>query len=343
VAGNTDGTNSNARFNKPCGVAVDQAGTLYVADTANATIREIKPVGTNWVVTTIAGVAGLSGTNDGPGNTARFFSPLGIAVDGQAAIFVADSSNHTIRRLAAVGTNWVVSTIAGLASAAGFADGTNSDARFNVPFNVVVDPEGDVFVADTYNQRIRKISQIGMNWVVSTIAGNRLSSSADGTNANAGLNNPRALALDRIGNLYVADAGNETIRRISPSGTNWVTSTVGGLPGRGGADDGLGSAARFVLPSGIAVDREGNLYVSDGENTIRFGEIRFSLQTTALSAQMFLSWPRLATDYIVEMSTSISPNASWIPISEGLITNSTTFVLTNNMVAPEGFYRLRKQ
>ena len=124
---------TNAQLNQPYGVAVDSAGNLYVSEFAGCTIRKMTPVGTNWAITTLAGTAGEIGSADGTGNRARFWSPGGLAVDNTGSIYAPDIGNHTIRRVTPVGTNWVVTTIAGMASVAASADGTNRAARFRWP------------------------------------------------------------------------------------------------------------------------------------------------------------------------------------------------------------------
>jgi sugar lactone lactonase YvrE len=154
--GSADGTNSDARFDSPDGVAVDTSGNLYVAEYGNSTIRKVAPVGTtNWVTSTIAGSAGHRGSADGTNSAARFYIPMGVAVDSAGNVYVADSYNHTIRKVSAVGTNWVTSTIGGTATNIGSADGIGSDARFHYPMGVAVDTNGNLYVADTYNNTIR--------------------------------------------------------------------------------------------------------------------------------------------------------------------------------------------
>ena len=237
----------------------------------NSTIRKLTPVGTNWVVSTIAGLAQNSGTADGSNSVARFRYPFGVAVDGVGNVYVADQGNHAIRRLAPVGTNWVVSTIAGLAGIGGSADGTNNTARFTTPDGVAVDGSGNVYVADTGNNTIRLLSPSGVNWVVTTIAGlTNHAGSADGMGSNARFNNPTGVAVDGKFNVYVADDGNNTIRRLNQEGTNWVVFTVAGLAGNSGSVDGVGSAVRFNGPYGVAVDNNTNVFVADSINdTIR--------------------------------------------------------------------------
>jgi streptogramin lyase len=262
-----DGTNSVARFDSPTSIAVDTGGNLYVADYHNFIIRRITPSGTNWVVKTIAGMAGSFGSADGTNNNARFNQPTGIALDSNTNIYVADYFNHTIRKVTPSGTNWVVKTIAGMAGSFGSADGTNSDARFYFPRGVAVDAAGNVFVADLDNSTIRKITPVGTNWVVTTIAGMAGTNGiADGTNSNARFYWPAGIAVDASSNLFVSDYNNNTIRKLRPSGTNWVVSTIAGLAGTNGSANGTNSDARFYLPVGVAAGADGNLYVADFGN-----------------------------------------------------------------------------
>ena len=270
VAGSADGTNGAARFNGPGGVAVDTNGNVYVADFGNDTIREVTPVGTNWVVTTLAGLAGSPGSANGAGSAARFNGPNGVAVDSAGNLYVADSGNNTIREVTPVGTNWVVTTLAG-GLVPGSADGTNSAARFNYPCTVTLDTNGNLYVADSGNDTIRKMTPVGTNWVVTTLAGLAGSAGrADGTNSAARFNYPYGLALDSAGNIYLGDAQNNTVRKVTPVGTNWVVTTLAGLAGSPGCADGTNSAARFFVVGGGAVDSAGNVYVVDYYNaTIR--------------------------------------------------------------------------
>jgi hypothetical protein len=268
-----DGTNSDARFVDPSGVTVDSGGNVYVADSGNATIRKLTRVGTNWVSSTIASLAGNSGSNDGANSDGRFSSPSGLVVDRSGNIYVTDSRNSTVRKLTQVGTNWVTSTIAGLAGSSGSADGTNSDARFGYPTGVAVDSGGNLYVAD--NDTIRRLTPVGTNWVTITIAGLAGSSgTADGTNTDARFGQAQGVAVDAAGSVYVADWPNATIRKLTPSGTNWVSSTIAGQAGNQGTADGTNNDVQFSawgdVLHGVAVDGAGNLYVADsGNSTIR--------------------------------------------------------------------------
>lgn len=245
--GYTDGTGTAAKFSYPSGVAVDGNGTVYVADINNHRIRKITMEG---LVTTLAG--STVGYSDGTGAAAKFCLPNDIAVDGNGNVYVADTYNHRIRKITPEG---VVSTLAG--STAGYADGTGIVAKFFNPFGIGVDGNGNVFVADTYNHRIRKITSEG---VVSTLAGST-DGYADGTGALAKFSNPFGIAVDGSGNFYVADTYNNRIRKITPQGE---VSTLAGSTS--GYVNGTGTAAKFYSPTGVAVDGNGNVYVADTYN-----------------------------------------------------------------------------
>lgn len=258
-SGSTDGNQGAARFNFPSGVAPDNQGNLYVADFANHTIRKINSAGD---VTTFAGVAGVTGTNDGTGTAARFDNPTSLAIDGSGNIYVADTFNHAIRKITSAG---VVTTLAGKPGTSGTNDGNGLEARFNSPFCLAVDGSGNVYVSDTGNQTIRKITPGGD---VSTLAGTAgISGTNNGTGSDARFSAPEGIAVDSAGNVFVVDALNSTIRKITPGG---AVTTFAGAPGVTGSADGVGAAARFNVPFGLAIDANDNLYVADRVNeTIR--------------------------------------------------------------------------
>ena len=298
ISGVTDGTNQDALFNQPTGIAIDRLGNLFVVDSQNYTIREITPVGTNWVVTTIAGAAGGFGFADGTNEAAQFESPYGVAVDASGNLYVTDSGNYAIRQLTPVGTNWVARTIIG--GGYGNADGTNLNAQFAQPSGIALDGAGSLYVTDTSNHTIRKAAPAGTNWIVTTIAGTPSlnGGSADGTNGRAQFHFPYGIAVDAGGNLYVADSQNNTIRKVAPVGTNWVTTTLAGVAdgSSGGSSDGTGAGALFSYPYGVAVDAAGNLFVGDTLNgTIREGWLpgvpSLTIALAALNSGVVVSWP----------------------------------------------------
>lgn len=257
--GSADGTGPAAAFQLPQSVAVDSSGNVYVADSRGSTIRKITPAG---VVTTFAGIAGMPGSTDGTGGAARLDNPSGVAVDGTGNVYVADSFNRTIRKITPAGA---VTTFAGSPGVVGSADGTGAAASFYIPMGVAVDVAGNVYVTDAGNFNIRKITADG---AVSTLAGAAgIGGSADGVGAAARFNMPSGITADSAGNVYVADQGNHTIRKITPAAE---VTTLAGTAGSAGSADGAGPAARFDHPTGIAADSAGNLYVGDEFNgTIR--------------------------------------------------------------------------
>ncbi|EDY19525.1 Peptidase S53 propeptide [Chthoniobacter flavus Ellin428] len=251
--GTADGTGTAAQFGYPSGVAVDSSGNIYVADFNNDTIRKITPGGT---VTTPYGQPGVIGATNGTGTNATFNTPNGVAIDSANNIYVADSGNSAIRKIT---PGRVVSTLAGQPGLSGSADGTTK-ALFNNPQGVAVDSAGNVYVADTTNETIRKITPAG---VVSTLAGTAGTVGyADGAGAAAIFNGPSSVAVDSAGNVYVADLYNFVVRKITPGGV--VTTPYGqaGMPGR---LDGIGTAALFNAPIGVAVDANNNLYITDSQ------------------------------------------------------------------------------
>lgn len=251
----TDGQGADARFDDPFAAAVDAGGVVYVADSAAHVIRRITPDG---AVTTYAGSPGAYGSADGTGAAARFYSPFGVAVDTAGNVYVADSFNHTVRKIAAGG---IVTTLAGSAQSGGKTDGAGTTARFDQPFGITVDANGTVYVSDATANTIRKITPAG---VVSTLAGLAgTPGSADGAGTSARFAVPYAVAVDTTGTVFVVDHGNHTIRKVTADG---VVTTLAGTPGSAGSADGAGAAARFRYPSGVTVDREGNVFVADTDN-----------------------------------------------------------------------------
>jgi sugar lactone lactonase YvrE len=259
ATGKADGLGSAASFNAPGGIAVDAQGNVYVADIGNNLIRKITQGG---VVTTLAG-SGFPGGGDGTGSKSSFYFPAGVATDDDGNVYVADGGNHTIRKITPAG---VVTTLAGFAGSRGFRDGNGKLAQFNTPQGVAIDKDRNVWVADTANDAIRKITPDG---TVTTVAGHMAPGAADGPGATATFYRPCGITVGSGGNLYIADTDNNMVRVVTPSGT---VSTLAGGPTFTdfGYADGSGRSARFAAPYDIRADSAGNLYVVEGSNhTVR--------------------------------------------------------------------------
>ncbi|MGZ3833321.1 MAG: T9SS type B sorting domain-containing protein [Mucilaginibacter sp.] len=248
-----DGIGTAASFNDPVGLAIDAAGNVYIGDSGNATVRKITPAA---LVTTFAGKAGVRGLVNGTGQAASFGNTFGLAFDGVGNLYVADEvDNHVVRKITPAA---VVTTLAG-SGVSGFLNGGPTVAQFNTPSGIALDGAGNVYVADQFNNMIRKVTQAG---VVSTLAGSGTAGFMDGNSAVANFYKPFAVVTDPSGNVYVADRLNNRIRMVTPAG---IVSTVAG----NGAPllvDGTGTNASFDEPSGITMDPLGNLYVSDTKN-----------------------------------------------------------------------------
>jgi sugar lactone lactonase YvrE len=248
-----------AEFLSPTGVAVDASGNVIIADPSSYRVRKLS----GGSVSTLAGQGGAA-LVDGTGAAAYFNQPQGVAVDASGTIYVADYNDNAIRTITAGG---VVKTLANNGGVFGYQNGPAATAYFNQPSAVAVDGAGNVYVADTQNNAIRKISA----GVVSTFAGapppTGVAGSQDGTGTAARFFNPYGVTVDSNGNVFVADSGNNAIREITPAG---VVTTIAGGQGSGSLD-GVGNNAHFSFPIAIVADNKGGLYVSDYFNcTIRY-------------------------------------------------------------------------
>lgn len=285
-------------------LGIDSSGNIYFADTMNNTVRKIASDGS---VTTIAGTPGSQGNEDGPGTSARFLAPGGVAVDSAGNVYVADSGNNTVRKITPAR---VVSTLAGTARTFGSTDGTGTAARFLNPSGVAVDTSGNVYVTDSGNHIIRKISASGVVTTLAGSAGNR--GTADGGGTQARFNNPTGVTVDSTGFLYVADTSNHAIRKISPTGT---VSTIAGSVGISGTANGTGTAAQFNEPYGVTVSSSGTLYISDSSNnTIRQAipaSTTDSLQVTAVPPPLIQTTVNSNVTLKIVASGSPSPSYQW--------------------------------
>jgi sugar lactone lactonase YvrE len=253
-AGLVNGPAGMAEFHNPSGVAVDEAGDVYVGDEDNNAVRLIEPSGE---VITIAG-NGDAGFVNGSTDVAEFSSPHAVALDAAGNIYVADASNQCIRLIDTDGT---VSTFAGNGKA-GWVDGLAGTAEFNFPTGLAFDRAGNLYVADKDNQRIREVDPGG---TVTTLAGSGTKGFVDGPGASADFNGPDSVAVDSSGNVYVTEQYNHTVRMIDTHGN--VTTLAG--TGAAGFADGPGGptgTAQFDGPYGVAVDSSGHVYVGDSSN-----------------------------------------------------------------------------
>jgi len=315
-AGSADGTGAAARFNGITGITIDSSNNLYASDTGNNTIRKITPAG---VVTTIAGTAGSSGSTDAAGSSARFNSPWDIDIDAAGNLYIADRGNNLIRKLTLSGATYTASTIAGTAGLSGSTDGTGAAARFNAPTGIAVDSSGNIFVSDTNNDTIRKITSGGVVTTVAGLAGVTSVGSADAIGTAAKFNSPWDIDIDSSGNLYIADRGNNLIRKLTNNSGTYTVSTIAGTAGSSGSADGIGAAARFNAPTGLAVDASGNIFVTDtGNNTIR-----------KLSSKLTISATATGTAYITGGGTAVLPpsnSISAVEVSNGILQISSSAV-----------------
>ena len=245
--GFADGTGTGAQFAQPYTVAVDADGNVYVADTDNHKIRKITPEG---AVTTLAG--STQGDADGTGAEAQFNYPYGVAVDADGNVYVADTHNHKLKKITPEG---VVTTLAG--STGGHADGTGDEAQFYYLTGVAVAENGTIYVADKDNHKVRKVTAAGE---VTTLAGSS-SGYADGNGIDAKFSSPYNVAVHPDGSVYVADANNHRIRKITAEGE--VTTVAGDSQGDA---TGSTSEALFNYPYGVAIDAEGNVFIADTFN-----------------------------------------------------------------------------
>ena len=261
--GGDGGPATAVRLAYPDDVAVDGAGNLYIAESSDDRVRKVDSTGT---ITTIAGTGRFGFRGDGgPAVKADLFNPSGVAVDGAGNLYIADVSNHRIRKVDSTGT---ITTIAGTGGSGFSGDGGPAvEAKLYNPRGVAVDGAGNLYIAESGNERIRKVDSTG---TITTIAGTgeRGFSGDGGPAVEAKLYNPRGVAVDGAGNLYISDATNSRIRKVDSTGT--ITTVAGtGQYGFSG-DDGPAPAARLAFPRGVAVDGAGNLYIADfGNHRIR--------------------------------------------------------------------------
>ncbi|MES1228118.1 MAG: hypothetical protein ABUL72_05560, partial [Armatimonadota bacterium] len=262
TSGFLDGVVSSALYRSPAGVVVGPDRTIYIADTANHRIRQIR----NGVVSTLAGT-GSAGAVDGSGTAASFNLPTGLAITSTGNLFVTESAGNKVRRVTPAGS---VTTVAGNTTA-GFVDGAGGAARFSVPEGIAVDSLGNLYVADSANNRIRKIlapvgdPTLAASYTVQTFAGTGAAGFADGIKTTAIFNAPRGVAVSPEGTVYIADRLNNRVRRISSAGE---VVTIAGT-GVAGLSNGLGNVATLNAPSAIAWAGTGLVTFDLGSHLVR--------------------------------------------------------------------------
>lgn len=235
------------------GIVVDADGNIFASSYSN----EIFKISTSTppLVTVFAGSIGAGFQNSPTPTSATFNNPRHMAIDQDGNLYVADRDNHAIRKITPAG---VVSTVAGTGSP-GRVDGQGTASSFNYPSGVAIDAIGNLYVADTNNESIRKISTSG---AVTTVAGSGTLGNADGTGAAASFDTPQGLTVDSKGNIIVADTGNHSIRTVTPLG---VVTTLAGY-GSSGLQNAVGGRAKFYAPMGITVGPDGTFYIADNGN-----------------------------------------------------------------------------
>jgi uncharacterized protein (TIGR03437 family) len=252
------GPATSALLNLPWGgIALDSSGNLYIADSDNSRVRKVSPAG---IITTVAGNGAWAFSGDGgPATSASVAQPWGVAVDTDGNLYIADLSNQRIRRVSPSG---IISTVAGNGTPGFSGDGgAATGALLSSPSAVAVDAAGNLYIADTNNQRVRRVRPDG---IINTAAGNGVAAfSGDGGPATAAsLSSPRGVTVDRVGALLIADTNNNRVRKVGPDGI--ITTVAGGSQYLG--DGGISLNAFVSIPWGVAVDSAGNLYIADSSN-----------------------------------------------------------------------------
>lgn len=332
--GYADGLGGAARFFGLGGITVDAAGNLFVTDGSNQMVRKITPAG---AVTSVAGSAIQVGSADGVGSAARFSWPQGIVADPQGFLYVADSSNGTIRKISPDGT---VTTFAGAADhLSDSVDGVGVAARFLYPGALTRDARGNLYVSDRGGRSVRKITPEGM---VTTLAGSQ-GGIVDGLGDLAGFDGVGGMVADKEGNLYVTENARNLVRKITPLG---LVTTIAGQLGGGELVDGVGGYAHFFSPRGLAIDSNGILLVADSGNKI----VRKGVPTPTPGPPIFLdsAWAA-ATNLLIGSNKSLTAAvASATPVrfqwlKDGVALpgeTSDTLTLSNISKADEGTYSI---
>jgi len=293
------GPATSARLNSPQAIALDSSGDLYIADTFNNRVRKV--AADTGDITNVAGKQTPEFSGDGgPATAAGLNAPRGLAFDAEGNLYIADTFNYRIRRVAA--GSGIITTVAGNGRNEFSGDGGPATAAGVSAWGMTFDPSGDLYIADSNNSRIRKVAQ---NGTISTVAGNGSFTLTDGIPATAaGLNQPRDVALDAVGNLYITESRSNRIRKVA-AGTGLISTVagnfVGGSAGGSSGDGGSATSAGMSGPNGIAIDTAGNLYIADsGGNRVR-----------AVFACLQVAPPSLRQPSNESASVSLAPKMEW--------------------------------
>ncbi len=366
VAGTNDGFGTNAQFHGPENVVVDGAGNVYVSDSFNYTIRKIAPDGT---VSTLAGLTGVSGTNDGTGTNALFEFPYALALDGATNLFVTDLRGYVqgyLRKVTSVGTvttmGFVGNDVLGIAidsSTNIFLANNNLQMIYELtslgvletlhittmgrtpdlrPIGLAADDATNLYVSDNFNHAIWKLVLNGTNWVRTLFAGKPgYQGTQDGTGSNALFTGPDGLAVDSATNIYVADEF--TVRKISSAG---AVTTIGGAAMQSGTADGTNTAARFLGAYWLALDGAGNVYVVDfGNNRISKGTLLPPLNVVSSGANVVVSWPSSFAGWTLQQNPDAGNPAGWITSSYPANDDGTNKSIVVGPVPGALFFRLQ--
>jgi len=318
IAGAADGVGNSATFNWPYAICIDLSGNLFVCDRGNSKIRKVNPSG---VVTTIAG-SGSPGSADGVGSAASFANPSGICINSVGDLFIADFSNHKIRKVTQSG---VVTSFAG-SGAPGATDAVSLTATFNGPTGICVDPSDNFYVTEHFNNKVRKVTSTA---VVTTFAGSGSAGATDGVGITASFNGITGICIDNSLDLYLTEQYNQKIRRIQTAST--LVSTFAGS-GLTGAVDALNLNASFSTPNGISTDNLGNLFVCDLYNQ----KIRRIGSCSAPWAPLDITGsPQVCAGSSTTLSATCTGTTSWfnVPTGGSAIATGTNFITSNTLTA----------
>ena len=325
---------TSATLSFPQGLAFDGAGNLYIS-----CMHYVRKINAGGIISTIAG-GGATGLGDGgPATSAELNNPLGIAFDKTGNLYIADHDNNRLRKVDLTG---IITSVAGGAAALGDGGPADSSGLFS-PSAVVIDTSGNIFIADAGNDRIRKINTSG---IISTFAGGACNNSGDGGAATwAGLCSPSAIALDNAGNMYIAD-GNNRIRKVNAAGiiSNYAGTGTLGYTG----DNGLATAATLRYATGLAIDKNGNLYIADNSNNVVRRVSAESAAVRPLQEQEIISVSPNPSTGIFNISFPISTQNTMVTVTDllGRLVYATTIAPSNTRVEVDistesaGFYFL---